>query len=179
MREIRFRGKKEILTEENKRYTDGWIYSDTLYQDDNGVYLIPDGVSAEAYHRGNYNFRANSDKFEIMVAKIKPETLGQYTGLKDKNGTKIYEGDIVITEKDWDIYDEENKTYHRYVIKFTNEGIGSCGCCYETFSGSGFVGERVLESMTGEIYTERCHMDWGCEIIGNIYDNPELLDKGE
>ena len=159
MREINFRGKKEILTEENKKYTEGWIYSDTLYKDDNGVYLIPFGVSAEAYHLGSYDFRANSDRFEIMVAKIKPETLGQYSEMKDRKGNKIFEGDIVkycIHVKGCEHLDKI------YIIEYS------------------FGGFRLREDLYDEFsdYIDNDSVDWDrCEIIGNIYDNPELLKR--
>lgn len=172
MREIEFRGKKETLTEENKKYTNGWIYSDTLYKDDDGVYLIPLGVSAESYHLGKYNFRANSDRFEIMVAKIKPETLGQYTGLKDKNGTKIFEGDIVqltrtkmraptasfngqdIVSKHLIYWDEERHAFHQK--HYTEERcIGGGSIDFEDVRAE----ENIIE------------------VIGNIHDNPELLKE--
>ena len=151
MREIEFRGKKEILTEENKKYTDGWIYSDTLYKDDNGVYLIPLGVSAESYHLGKYNFRANSDRFEIMVAKIKPETLGQYTGLKDKNGTKIFEGDIIKGT---------------IVSAWAKDVI----VCVVEYQKDGFV------SISENKWKHKLMFAKDIEVIGNIYDNPDLLE---
>lgn len=158
MREIEFRGKKEILTEENKRYTDGWIYSDTLYKDDDGVYLIPYGVSAEAYHLGTYDFRANSDRFEIMVAKIKPETLGQYTGLTDKNGTKIFEGDIVRINGWWYVSGPAGYEKNMTVVKYDNEVCGFTPMCnYDTDCGVFHSAEE-------------------CEVIGNVFDNPELLE---
>ena len=48
MLHIKFRGKKETITNENEDYLNkGWVYGNSLYQDDGGMYLIPDGVSAE------------------------------------------------------------------------------------------------------------------------------------
>lgn len=74
----------------------------------------------------------------------------QFTGLHDKNGTEIYEGDIVAGKR------------CKSVVEFKNN-IGSCGCCYESFEGSGFIAEDVR---LGKV----------CEVIGNIYKNPELID---
>ena len=74
---------------------------------------------------------------------IDPETIGQYTGLTDKNGVKIFEGDILKwDEKEWGCPFFETVTWN-----------------YERF------GIR--------------HREWKnfCEVIGNIFDNPELLGE--
>lgn len=78
---------------------------------------------------------------------VDPETVGEFTGLQDANGTDVYEGDIVR-------YRPNNKTY-QVVFKdgiFWGEGENGCGCAAHFFPS--------------------------CEIVGNIHDNPELLEKG-
>jgi hypothetical protein len=84
---------------------------------------------------------------------VKPETVGQYTGLTDKNGTKIFEGDIVKTK------------YGRLceVVWFSSNRYQSWGL-------------KPLE--TKHRYPDAYDM-WASnnlEVIGNIYDNPELLE---
>lgn len=77
-----------------------------------------------------------------------PETVGQYTGLTDKNGTKIFEGDIV----DYDYFGE------RKIGKiFFN------GCGYE------------IENKGCFLCVQSADKQLDCEVIGNIHDNPELL----
>ena len=90
------------------------------------------------------------------MIEVIPETVGQYTGLTDKNGKKIFEGDIVVTNK----FGSPNR---KYVIVYDDEiatyiGEGKQGCCryFTTFSGDADA----------------------FEVIGNIHDNPELL-KGD
>lgn len=89
-----------------------------------------------------------------MLHDIYPCTVGQYTGLKDKNGKRIFEGDIakVLQGKDKDI-------------------------AYVGFENGAFM----LYPKTGNIYErtlwEYWYNDWDVEVIGNITDNPELLKK--
>lgn len=90
--------------------------------------------------------------YNLKIDEVIPETVGQYTGLTDKNGKKIFEGDILS-------YIEEIETRSRG--KETLKGI------YEVkFEYCGF---SPLDCLACN------HL----EIIGNIHDNPELLKGGE
>lgn len=91
-----------------------------------------------------HTIRANDVDVEINV-----ETLGQYTGLKDKNGVKIFEGNIYRSRKEIGF------------IEFQNS---SCFCVDGRYVG-------------GIWKVHLCYMEQGIEIIGNIHDNPELLGE--
>lgn len=83
---------------------------------------------------------------------VNPETVGQYTNLKDKNGTKIFEGDIVDV-----LYDVN-------YIGVATERIG----VFEVVHNGCFMGQK------GGVRYHFIPSD-ECTVIGNIYDNPELL----
>lgn len=81
-------------------------------------------------------------------AEVIPETVGQYTGLNDKNGVEIYEGDVI-----------EHEGGHVCTIHFNK---GSFQMTYIKGSETGIT-RRIS------------HSAQYCKIIGNIYQNPELL----
>ena len=103
----------------------------------------------------------------LQELEVIPETVGQYTGLTDKNGKKIFEGDIVhyvyeAGEGYWNI--NQNG-----VIKWKSTG----------FYLDGIQGTNKYALTSGWLisipYSDNCKID-NFEVIGNIYDNPELLE---
>lgn len=127
MRKIKFRGKRL----DNGEWVFGNYIKVTPYKDDDG-------------HR-----ICTQDTWDIHPVEF--ETVGQYTGLKDKNGKEIYEGDIVETSllgKLW-IIGYKNGAF---ILSYENSNI------------------HLLYDCT----IENGKIDF-IEIIGNIYENPELL----
>lgn len=172
MREIEFRGKKEIITSANIGYCpNGWVYGDSIYQEGEDIYILPNGISAEAYHIEPYDFRANSDRYEIMLSKIKKNTLGQYTGLKDKNGKKIFEGDIVEVS----IVEEDLEGYSPFIVsKFNGEVF------FDKFTSKFQIVQKIYIEEDNSYEYEQYDLLYGTNgVIGNIYDNPELLEMAE
>lgn len=124
-REIIFRGKRI----DNSEWTEGYLFK--IW---NRTFLLW-GMTGDVPN----------------MVEVKPQTVGQFTGLTDKNGKKIFEGDIV-------------KFLHP---AFNKSRIGVIS--YE-MNEAGFV----LRHKGG--YSWISYINEFYEVIGNIYDNPELLE---
>ena len=139
MREILFRGqtrrKGEKVRMDGTPVESNWVYGGVL--------------QGTGDHSIIYQTEPDIEKKVVYT-----DTLGQYTGLTDKNGTKIFEGDII---------QDGNCEYNKYVVEYSPERGGylpfahgdGCGCCE-----------------TATLYDSTCH-----KVIGNIYDNPELMKE--
>lgn len=152
MREILFRGKRKDNGE--------WIEGQLLY------FQATVGTSELALIVEGCEWDNSNEWFNLgKRAKVIPETIGQYTGLTDKNGTKIFEGDIVKHEY-WvftSLRNKELKTKIGYV-DFSCDGYGNGYWAY-------WWNEETKRRCNFGVNSE-------CEIIGNIHDNPELLKGG-
>lgn len=127
MREILFRGKGDI------RYNDGdWYY----------------GVPIQ--NKGDWQICTSFSKRVVL-----PETIGEFTGLTDKNGTRIFEGDIVTTD-----------IARPYLIVEFRDGCFMFNC-----NDGGKDYYDIMLPIENEPHTE---YKYG-EVIGNIHDNPELI----
>lgn len=133
MRTIEFRGKSIEFDTEGE-----WVYGDFVQHHDGDVSI--------SIH-GEYEF--------LKCIAVDIDTVGQFTGLFDKNGKEIYEGDII------GCYNPEIKH-----LIFYNENQG-----------------RFMAALNGDIENDFigvCGLDdrrWMAskEVIGNVYDNPELV----
>ena len=137
MREILFRGKRL----DNGEWAEGFYISHL-----NAChYIIP-------FRTGG--FEAIDNSFYVHKwFKVDPSTIGQYTGLKDKNGKMIFEGDILLL-------DDMNG--------IVNYGTG-CFCVKLPSPNYLYLNNPAIDMVLNEYP--------GLEIIGNIHDNPELLKE--
>ena len=128
MREIKFRGKRK----DNKE----WVYG----------YLVLDGRERHCYIVF-VDWLPEDNIDDVDYIEVYKHTIGQFTGLYDKNGKEIYEGDIIDTG------------YDKWIVKFGN------GSFYATIPNTSFFLDLSRETIN---YYE-------IKVIGNIYDNPELI----
>lgn len=129
MREILFRGKAKD--------TEKWIYGDLLqYADTAQIWKQTDN--------GKWN------------CVVDPETVCQYTGLTDKNGRKIFEGDIVSYIDGY----------------FSESGFVESDCVGKVV----WDNDEVCYLVTGRLSVESYEVLTDCYVIGNVFDNPELMD---
>ena len=145
MREILFRGKQTI----NGDWVEGYLIK--LGRES---FSDPEryGICNKAIPLGGSGVCYN-----LRIDEVIPETVGQYTGLIDKNGKKIFEGDI-LSFSDRLVY----VNWHDY-----------CGCWDCSY----------IKAVKGKatLHEDRSPDKWryNAVVIGNIHDNPELLKGGD
>lgn len=136
MREIKFRGRKE-----GSRV---WDFGNYATSKDGKLFLV--------------DIAKDNVGYITYLREVNPKTVGQYTGLKDKNGVEIYEGDV-LDHKGWVV------SYPDFIPEKDESAIG--------LAVGWFVQRDNWESFEELIYGEKY------EVIGNIYDNPALKEVTE
>lgn len=133
MREILFRGRED---------SGEWV---------KGIYIPECSVIVSYFEVCILDTESDLMNCKGVIREVQEETVGQFTGVCDSAGEKIFEGDIVKAGR-----------FSSYIVSFSEDRRGyypfacgdGCGCCeYDTFSPS------------------------FCKVIGNIFDNPRLAEK--
>jgi hypothetical protein len=152
-RKIKFRG----FNEKNNK----WLY---------GYYFVNRGLHFVVDDKTQTNPLVNWKDFVV-----KPDTIGQYTGLKDKNGKKIFEGDILR-------FQVPDGTIRHFVVEYASEDrilkslsnfvpdgnpIRINGWCFN------WKGHRLYPTVIDGVSDNEV-----MEVIDNIHDNPELMKGG-
>lgn len=170
MRDIKFRGKAVMSTEQldalGIEHKNGWVYGN-LVMKENEPYIVGNIVEV-------------TDEYIVheFWVRVIPGTIGQFTGIIDKNGKEIYEGDILLL--------------HQFLFdghEFENELIGEVVYDQETCS---FALRNIRNADVKKYMGYKEHEDCGnipifnfyglheesFEKLGDIYENPELLEGG-
>lgn len=142
MREILFRGKRE----------------------DNGEWIEGDYAEPHMKYAANlFPREAGADYDEYEGIAVIHETVGQYTGLKDLSGRKIFEGDIVESRAS-----EIQSEWKYWKVEYID---GSYIFRRDTFYRKKYKHEENL------LCADQIEL-YGLCVVGNIHDNPELLKEG-
>ena len=132
MREIKFRAKRIDNGE--------WVHGD----------LINSHCDMETYIYQEQCI----DNSTIFLIEVIPETIGQFTGLPDKNGVEIYEGDVVKATNTENVGEIKYISEHSAFVVYSKDENGA-------------YYEYMNQGLTQQYF----------EVIGNIHDNPELLEE--
>ena len=132
MREIKFRAKSGTQ----------WRYGD-LYHNEHGELMI--------YEPKTSGRTLDGKAVDGWRIKVEPETVGQYTGLKDCEGREIYEGDVVRYEN------------CICLVVYNSARFASFALRKDRWAFDHYFGEAFEASE--------------CHVIGNVHDNPELLKR--
>lgn len=144
MRTIKFRGKTSALpaNEAHQQINGRWFYG-YLVSDNKGNFYIKESLKSEGFW-------------------VRPETIGQFTGLLDKHGKEIYEGDILQMWLE-DTVEPKGGFFHKMYVLFTKE--------------KGYVlwGKNMTIEDAEPLFEM---LEWKeCQIIGNIHDDPKFLNN--
>lgn len=144
MRQIKFRGKRLDKGE--------WVYG----------YLLALSTGESHILTPNY------EKKEFKNYNVVPETVGQFTGLTDKNDKEIYEGDIFGIP-------QELPNRHIRVVEFIDDGFFLIDNCDGRKYGGRLKKEISTDTNYAGIAKSLAGIGFDYELIGNIHDNHELL----
>lgn len=139
-RKIKFRGKS--------KKTRKWLYG---YLGESKFSILDYVYTDKVIFDNVLSFNTDNSTYVVKDLSVEEDTICQFTGLYDKNGTDIYEGDIVLQQG-----------YHGnkqpMVVKF------ECGAFIVGYHEGSSTKRRPML------------LNSQCEVIGNIFDNPELLE---
>lgn len=152
MRTIKFRGK-----DANGEWKEGSLIIDKYQRSDGKQFDVAFIVS------GLPCMESPGDMWTAKMQRVDPATVGQFTGLLDKNGKKIFEGDILKV-----YYYGKSKVFG--VVRFAQSRF---------FIDDEFMDEFMIEELRVKIPMTEMFSKYQFEVIGNCWDNSELMKGGK
>lgn len=146
-REIKFRGKS--------KKTRKWLYG---YLGESKFRILDYVYTDKVIFDNVLSFNTDNSAYVIKDLSVEEETICQFTGLYDKNGTDIYEGDVLRIN---------NGAVICLLVVTWNAEVGSWCLRFK----------EELKEGTRPLGRWLCDRDYDIELIGNIYDNKELLEE--
>lgn len=156
MREILFRGQtrkygEKVRIGDGQKLPGRWVYGGVLQ-----------GVGSHSIIYGGENVNDPGENLDKWC--VHTDTLGQFTGLSDKNGKKIFEGDILHIAK----ISDGLGGYYQPPFDYPVNVVVKWDLC-------AWMWETLCEDKRYISFPDAwCHYE--CEVIGNIHDNPELVE---
>lgn len=150
MRDIKFRGKRL----DNGQWVYGYLIKLKVYKPKNQDERCGEVIEVPACFIQPFSHEDYETEYRY---EVDPETVGEYTGLEDKNGVGIYERDVLSLNGDIDLW--------------------STLCGVVEFRRGAFISAYNWKDKEKYDYLEGVYKDR--EVIGNIDDNPELMEVGE
>lgn len=142
---------REILFKAKRLDNGEWVTGSCVKFDEEHVFVLPihENASTLTY----------SQIFSLNAVMVDPSTVCEYTGLKDENGNKIFEYDVVSLKENGE---------PEGIIEY---GSWNCGCCYDVYGFYG-VSEKGICAKKMTLYHDenKCA---GIYVVGNIHDREE------